>query len=228
MSKNAARGILLMAVLLAAFSAIAFVIPFAKNGVFWIAYLSGVFAILFQVYIFTSSFGKENARSRFYGFPVARMGIIYLVVQLIVSIAIIALAKTVPTWAAVVINILILAFALIGCITAETMRDEIIRQDGKLKNSVAGMRELQSVSATLADQCDDQNLKKELKKLADEFRYSDPVSSDKTKELEKELQSRIKDLQQAVDDGDAEEAKALCGRLSDCLRERNRICAVNK
>lgn len=228
MMREAKRGIVLLAILLAVFSVIAFVIPFPKNTVFWIAYLGGVFAILFQLYIFKSSFGKADARSRFYGFPIARLGIYYLVVQLIVSVAEIALSKFLPTWVVILINVLIMAFALIGCITTETMRDEIVRQDVKLKQNVSGMRELQSISAALVDQCNDEGLKKELKKLADEFRYSDPLSSDKTKELETELQKRFGDLQQAMTDGDVEGAKTLCGKLSDCLRERNRICALNK
>ena len=228
MKKNASRGIIIFAILLVVFSAIAFVIPFPKNGVFWIAYLCGVFAILFQIYIFKSSFGKEDARSRFYGFPIARLGIYYLVIQMIASIAEIALAKVLPAWVVIIINLLILAFALIGCITTETMRDEIARQDAKLKKDVTNMRELQSISAALIDQCSDDGLKKELKKLADEFRYSDPITSDKTRALEADLHSRIGDLQQAITDGDVEGAKALCSKLSSCLRERNRICSVNK
>ncbi len=228
MKKNAMRGIITLAVLFVAFTVIAFVIPFPKTTVFWIAYFCGVFAILFQVYIFKSSFEKEDARSRFYGFPIARLGVIYLVIQLIASIAEIALAKFIPAWIVIVVNVLILAITLIGCITAETMRDEIAKQDGKLKKSVYNMRELQSISATLVDQCDDMELKKELKKLADEFRYSDPLASDKTKPLEMDLQSRISELQQTIVDGDIEGARALCSKISGCLRERNRICALNK
>ena len=228
MNKNATRGILTLVILLAVFSVIAFVIPFPKNTAFWIAYICGVFAILFQLYIFKSSFGKEDARSRFYGFPIARLGIYYLVIQLIFSIAEIALSKILPVWVVIIINILILAFALIGCITTETMRDEIVRQDGKLKESVFNIRELQSISATLVDQCSDGELKQSLKKLAEGFRYSDPLSSDKTKALEAELQTKIGELQQAITDGDTDGAKELCEKLAGSLRERNRVCAINK
>ena len=228
MIKDEKRGQILLAVIFIVFTVIAFVIPFPKTITFWIAYLFGVFAILFQIYIFKTSFGKPDARSRFYGFPIARLGLIYLVIQLIASIIEIAVAKFIPAWVIIVINILILAFALIGCISAETMRDEIDRQDENLKRNVSNMRELQSLSATLSDQCNDEDLKKELKKLAEEFRYSDPISSDKTKALEADLQSRMRDLQQAVNDGDMEGAKALCSKLSACLQERNRVCALNK
>ncbi len=228
MSKNTTRGIISLVILLAVFSAIAFVIPFEKTTVFWIAYFCGVLAILFQVYIFYSSFGKENARSRFYGFPIARLGIYYLVIQLAVSIAEIALAKFIPAWVVIIINLIILAFALIGLITTETMRDEIVKQDNKLKKSVSNMRELQSISATLVDQTCDAKLKGLLKKVAEEFRYSDPISSEKTSELETDMKKQLDNLQQAVTEGDTANARELCEKLLGRLRERNRICSVNK
>ena len=228
MTKNASRGIMMLLILLAVFSVIAFVIPFPKNTVFWIAYVCGVFAILFQLYIFRSSFGQSDARSRFYGFPIARLGIYYLVIQLIVSVIEIALSKLLPTWVVVIINVLILAVALIGCITTETMRDEIATQDTKLKKSVSNMRELQSLTAVLPNQASDPELKKTLQKLVDEFRYSDPLTSEKTDPLEEDMRCQVGNLQQALVDGDVEGAKTLCLKLFDSLRERNRLCSLNK
>lgn len=228
MTKNASKGILTLLILLVVFSVIAFVIPFPKNTVFWIAYVCGVFAILFQLYIFKSSFGKTDARSRFYGFPIARLGIYYLVIQLAVSIVEIALSKFLPTWVVIIINVLILAVALIGCITTETMRDEIAAQDTKLKKSVSSMRELQSLATSLVNQSNDSELNKSLQKLADEFRYSDPLTADKTTEMEADMSLRLSDLQQALIDGDIIGAKSLCEKLLMCLRERNRVCALNK
>ena len=227
--KDNIRGWILIAVLFAAFTAIAFVIPFEKSTVFWVAYCCGVIAIMFQIYIFWTSFsGKGDARSRFYGFPIARLGVYYLVAQLIVSIIEIALAKFIPLWVVVLVNILLFVLAIIGCITAETMRDEIVRQDGRIKKSVANIRELQSLSSSIANRCNDEGLKQALKKLADEFRYSDPVTSDKTSEMELDMMAQLKDIQQAVVDGDIEAAGKLCSKLTGCLAERNRICSLSK
>ena len=228
MTRNASKGSLMLLILLAVFSVIAFVIPFPKNTVFWIAYACGILAILFQLYIFRSSFGKADARSRFYGFPIARLGIYYLVIQLIVSMIEIALSKLLPVWVVLIVNTLILAAALIGCITTETMRDEIAKQDAQLKARVSGLREMQSLAATMAGQCADETLKLKLQKLAEDFRFSDPVSSGKTAEVETNLLEGLKELQQALTDGDTKGAEALCGRLFAALAERNRICAVNK
>ena len=228
MKRNTKKAFIAIAILLAIFSVITFVIPFPKTNKFWFAYASGVFAILFQLYILKISLGKEDAKSRFYGFPIARLGVYYLVIQLIVSIAEIATAQFVPGWIFVVINVIIFCIALIGCITTETMRDEIVRQDDLLKQDVSNMRELQSISAALMDQTNDIELKALLKKLADDFRYSDPKTSEKTSELEADMKCRLGDLQQAITEGDIAGAKALCEKLTGCLRERNRICSVNK
>ncbi|MBR1820846.1 MAG: hypothetical protein IJ769_04410 [Clostridia bacterium] len=169
-----------------------------------------------------------DAKSRFYGFPIARIGVYYLAAQLVLSVVEMALAKVLPVWVLVLVNILLLAVALIGCITAVTMRDEIVRQDGQLKKDVSNMRELQSLSRALGSQCQDEALKSTLEKLADEFRYSDPVSCENTSELEADMRSQLGDIQQTLVEGDVDGAKKLCGKLAGSLAERNRICSVSK
>ncbi|MCR5296151.1 MAG: hypothetical protein K6E17_01965, partial [Clostridiales bacterium] len=199
------------------------------NLVFWVAYSFGVLAIILQVYIFHIAFtGEGTAKSRFYGFPIARIGIWFLAIQLVLSIVEIAFAKQIWLGAVIIVNLIALALVLIGCITAETMRDEIVRQDEQLKKDVTAMRELQSLSSTLVSQCGDEDLKKKLQKLADDFRYSDPVTSDATKELEEDLRTQMAGIQQAVADGDTEAAGKLCDKISGALAERNRICSISK
>lgn len=90
------------------------------------------------------------------------------------------------------------------------------------------MRELQSLTASLVNQTSDAELKKTLQKVADEFRYSDPLTSDKTSVMEEDMHSQISNLQQALIDDDVNNAKILCAKLLDSLRERNRLCSLNK
>lgn len=227
--KNSIRGLIVIAIALVVFSVVAFAIPFAHTTAFGVAYGFGALAILFQLYIFKASHaGDGDAKSRFYGFPIARLGVYYLVAQLVVSVIEMALARVIPTGVAVAINVLLLALAAVGCITMDAMRDEIIRQDGALKKNVGNMRELQSLSAALVGQCGDESLKPMLQKLADEFRYSDPVSSEKTQEIEEDMKAQLGDIQQVLVEGDSDSAKKLCGKLMGSLAERNRVCAVSK
>ena len=67
-----------------------------------------------------------------------------------------------------------------------------------------------------------------VKKLADDFRYSDPVSSDSTADIEKDLTAQMGDLQAAVIDGNAGEIKELCRKIGITLTERNRLCKLGK
>ena len=229
MKKNTVRGLIVLAILLVAFIAIAFAVPFARTTVFWLGFGFAVLAILFQLYIFKiAASANGDAKSRFYGFPIARIGVYYLVIQLVVSLVEMALAKVLPTWVALLINIILAAIAIIGCITVDTMRDEIVQQDGKLKKNVANMRELQSLSRALVAQCPEGEIKGIVEKLADEFRYSDPVSSDSTYDMEEDMRSQIGNIQQALVDSDFTGVKKLCAKLMDSLVERNRICSVNK
>ena len=67
-----------------------------------------------------------------------------------------------------------------------------------------------------------------IKALADEFRYSDPVSSDTIADAEADLAAAVDELQAAYIDGDSEAVAKLCRKASALLAERNRLCKLNK
>ncbi|MBR3032239.1 MAG: TIGR04086 family membrane protein [Clostridiales bacterium] len=229
MSKNGVRGYIVVAILLALFSVIAFAAPFSMTSTFWIAYVSGVIAILLQIYVFSISFSKgKGAKSKFYGFPIARIGVVYLIVQFALSIIEMIFADDIPAWVAIIINVIVFAIAAIGCIAADLVRDEVVRQDVQVKANISNIRSLQALSAGLPGMCSDEALKKDLQKLADEFKYSDPVSSDATKALEADMAVQLNDLKNALGNGDYDAARSYCGKLLSGLSERNRVCKLNK
>lgn len=228
MNRNRGRGLAVLAILLVVFSVIAFVVPFAKTAVFWIGYVCGVFAILFQAYLFRSAFADSQARSRYYGFPIARIGLIYLAAQMAVSIVEFALAGIVPNWAALIINVLLLAFALIGCVAAETARDEVVRQEEQGRKRTDVMQEMRSLTAALVNQCADPDLKKTMTKLAEKFRYSDPVSSEKTAAMETAMKEQIEVIRKSLTAGETDKARQECEKLLQALNERNRVCKASK
>ena len=227
--KNQVRMILVVLILLAVFSAAAFLLPVSHTPVFWVSYCVGVFAIVIQLFVQPYALGKgKDAKSKFYGFPLAKNAVVYMVVQVVLSLLFIVLSSTAPLWLAGLLYILLFAAAALGLIAADTMRDEIVRQDNKLKSDISCMTTLRSIVYPLADQCSDPEAKKNLQKLADEFRYSDPVSSGSLKAIESELETRMAALQMAVSEGDTEKINSLCREISITLTERNRLCKLNK
>lgn len=230
LTKNQTRILAVAAILLVAFNVITLIPPFfQKNGIFWLAWAFGNVAILMQLAVVKLAFpAGESARSKFYGFPIVRVGLIYLVIQLILSIVFMALAPVCPMWVPVVLFILLLAAALIGVIATDATREEVVRQDVQLKKDVNKMRGFQSLGNSLASQCADGEAGAEIKKLADQLRFSDPVSSDATAEIENELSALLEEIQRAVTEGDQPGATGLAKKAQAVLAERNRLCKLNK
>ena len=64
--------------------------------------------------------------------------------------------------------------------------------------------------------------------LAEEFRFSDPVSNAAISDAEADLAAAVDELQAAYVDGDKNAMAQLCCKISALLAERNRLCKLNK
>ena len=225
MKKDAVRGVVVLGVLLVLYILIAFLIPFVHTATFWVSFVFTLIAFgVVAASIYIAFVKNPDAKSRFYGFPIAKIGVIYGAVQLAAGLVLMALAAIVPAWIAVLVYAVALGAAVIGLVSAEAVVSEIHVQDAKLKNNVALMRSLQSKVNQIAAQSED----KGIKALAEEFRYSDPVSSDALAEIERDLAAVVDELQAAVVDGDGEATDKLCRKAAATLAERNRLCKLNK
>lgn len=223
------KGLVVLALLFVVYTLIVLAVPFAKGGMFWLTYLFTAAAFGVQVYVFKLSFEKEaGAKSKFYGFPIARVGVLYLAVQLVLGLVFMALDAVAPVWLALVLYLALLVAAAVGVIATDSIRDEVERQDTQLKKDVATMRALQSKAAALPARCEDAEAKSALEKLAEEFRYSDPVSAPALADLETDMAAIMEELSAAVTDGDNAAVLALCKKISATLAERNRLCKLNK
>jgi hypothetical protein len=225
MKKDTFRATAVAAITFVIYNLIAFVIPFAHNAAFWISYgfTLAAFAVVCAA-IYIAFIKNPDAKSRFYGFPIARIGVIYGGAQLVVSLVVMALALWIPWWIPVVVYAVGLGAAIIGLVSAEAVAEEIKTQDIKLKKDVTLMHSLQSKISQLASQTDNAGIKA----LAEEFRYSDPVSNDAITDAEADLAAAVDQLQAAFVDGDNEAMAQLCRKATALLAERNRLCKLNK
>lgn len=227
-NKSNIRFWVVLAILLLAYNAIVFLVPFAKTAVFWVSYAFTMVSFAVAAMSLVIAFRRPDARSRFYGFPIARIGVIYLLVQLVAGIVFMAVGKWVPLWLPTLLFVLALAAALVGLIGADMVVDEIHAQDEKLKKDVSTMRMLQSKVGQLSAQCENPDASRAVKSFAEELRFSDPVSGKESEEAEADLSALIDDLQQAVANSDAAGIISLCHRASGILAERNRLCKLGK
>lgn len=228
MKKDTLRGLIGLAVLWVLYVLVVFLIPFTKTAVFWVCFLFTMIAfVVVAASIYIAFCKKPDAKSKFYGFPIARIGVLYGIVQLVVGLLFMALGKWVPVWLAVLVSAIALGAAVIGLISADAVVEEIHIQDEKLKKDVSLMRGLQSKVNQMAAQCEEPAASA-VKEFAEELRYSDPVSGDALAEIERDLAAVVDELQQAVVEGDNASIRQLCRKARAVLAERNRLCKLNK
>ena len=228
MSKNRLRFYIVLIILFVVLSVIAFVMPFQKTVTFWLSYFFAVIAIAFQIYVYPKAFEGPSVKSKFYGFPLARVSTIYLIAQLVLSLIFMIAGKWIPAWISIILFVLLLGAAVIGFIAAEGVRDEVERQDVVHKANVSTMRALQSKAVFVASQCEDAETKKVLDTFSEALRFSDPVSRDALADIEENLTGLVEELGNAVLDKDFEAARSLCAKASTLLADRNRMCKLNK
>ncbi len=229
MKKNTVRALTLLVVFFVAYHVIAFAVPFPKTAAFWVSYAFTLVALFAQVYVMWVAFVQcKELKSVLYGVPIARIGICYLAAQTVLGLVFMATGATVPLWLVLVVSVALFGGAVAGFIAADSMRDEIVRQDVQLTKDVACMRALQSKADAILSQVDSGPVREAAGKLADDLRFSDPVSGPALREIEAELTACVDEIQKALTDGDSEGAVALLKRADTILLERNRLCKLNK
>lgn len=225
MKKDTVRAVVISVIVFLIYNLITFMVPFAHTAAFWISYGFTVAAFAVVLSAFYIAFMKNpDAKSRFYGFPIAVIGAVYGVAQLAVSFVAMLLAALIPWWIAVIVYAVGFGVAVIGLIGAQTSADEIRIQDSKQQSKTDLMRTLHSKVSLMALQSENTDIKA----LAEELRYSDPVSSDAIADIEAELLATVNELQAALADDNNDSATQICRKAIHVLAERNRLCKLNK
>lgn len=229
MKKQTIRTLVIFALLLVAYHLVVFIIPFERELNFWITYGFSMTAFA-EVYasVYIASINPTTSKSRFYGFPIMRIGFIYGGVQAVMTLLFMALGELLPWQLVLVVQALALIAAALSLIVTDSMADKILSQDAKLKKDVFLMRSVQSKLSQMVGFCEDAEAAAAVKALADEVRYSDPVSSPATQSAEADLVAIVDALQGAVADNDVPAIKELCRKTSAALSDRNRICKLSK
>ena len=229
MQKRQKQLLAILAIVAMVFTVAVFLIPFPKGGIFWIAYAAEIIALGLQIPFFKAAFDNaEELKSKVLGFPVFRVGYLYLGIQTAVSLALFALGFVpgFPVWLAALACLLVLAGGLICGISADIAHEEIAKAETVQKPDTALMQSLRTRSAVLVNRTEDAQLRKALESLAENFRFSDPVSSPMIAAQEAALEEAFDSLEKCISDPEA--AKKQCNIVAQRLAERNTACSQNK
>ena len=222
MKKNSTKGYVILGILFALVSIIAFAVPTAKTTTFWIAYVFTAAASAAQIGIWKTALGKEETlKSKFLGFPIVHIGIVYAVIQ-VIAFAVFMFVPTLPAWSAIVVYSIIASVSAVCMISADTGRNEIERVEAKVQKKAVYIRELQADIELSADNESDAAVKAALTQLAERIRFSDPMSSEQLADLESKISTKVAELKTASS------KLEIITELNSLLDERNKKCKISK
>jgi len=213
-------GLSVVLIILLAFSLVVFIAPFNRGAVFWLSYFFTVVAILGQLgFGYVTLHTGDSARSKFYGFPILRVGLIYLVAQLALCVVFMLFGRLVPLWIPFLIYVLLLCAAALGLIAADTVRGAVELVEERQTDNTAMMRYLrQTVESMRAAY-------PELDQVGNQLRFSDPVSTQSSRPYEDKLAEELQAFWNLPDEASRVRAK---NQMLELIAQRNAVCKSSK
>ena len=215
-------GYLLLAIILVVFAVVAFVAPFEKTPVFWVSFVFGLLAICFQIPLWNKALSGETLKSKFLGFPVLHIGIAYMIIQLIVSIIMMAVPG-IPLWIAIIVDVVILAISCALVTSGGVARTAIEDTEGKIQAKTSFIKSLKADVDILLSKETDSEVRDALRKLSDEIRFSDPMSNNALDNIEAEISDKLISVSAA-----GENKKNVISEISGLIKQRNIKCKALK
>ena len=204
--------------------------PFQKNNTTWVAFTFGCIAIIAGIIVTFMAFNKGmDVKSKVYRFPMFRLGYYYITIQLLLAVAlfIAEFFVDIPIWIPIVFGVALLGAFIIGTISIDNVRDIIVNQENKGNLNTEKMEKFRVDIKSLINMCTDEKTKNNVIKLLEEFNYSDPVSSESTKNIENEMSEMIVKISSQIKT-DQNTVNNSISELRQLLEKRNMICKMDK
>ena len=215
-------GYLILTIVLIVFAVAAFVAPFEKTPVFWVSFVFGLLAICFQIPLWNKALSGETLRSKFLGFPVLHIGIAYLIIQLIVSIIMMAVPG-IRLWIAIIVDVFILTITCVLITSGGVARSAIEETEEKIQEKTSFIKGLKADIDILLSKETDTKVKEALRKLSEETRYSDPMSNSALGSIEAEISEKMISFSTA-----GENKLNVISEISELIKQRNIKCKALK
>jgi len=203
----------------------------AEHGVsFWISYGFMMLSFLLTGLGFIMVRNKRVVPcDAFLGFSVHKHSAIYLVVCFVLSTVFMLLDSNDLTWEwPFVVQFIALVIHLIFYIACFFVQETVHTFEKQIKEANIFTTNLQSKAEFVSHKATDPAVKAAFKKLAEQIRFSDPVSTPKLESLEKQIKAQIKKGEHYATKNDNEKALLACEKASALLVERNMKCRALK
>lgn len=225
MGFNKKKGISTVAVLLvlAIFNAVAFLLPVERTLTFWLGYsfatVAAVLMLVSLIFLFDSAY-KEKM---FLRLPIVKVAWGYFILQTGIATWEIT-GFSAPYLPALIINSGLTGFFIVALLASSAAGETIEKQDAHIAQKTFFLKNIQGI--LLSIKTTDKELTEKLKKLSEDFRFSDPMSHSMLSELEQQIEAKVIMLKSEIKDKERATESIEC--ISDLLSERNQKCRLYK
>ncbi len=206
-------------------NALVFLIPFEKTTPVFIVWAGMILVYLLGGFSLVKATGKKSADAFLAGKRTMKTVAVWIVIQAVALAAAALLGTQLPIWAALAAEAVLLVLAAISLIRTDMTRSTVRKMDQDMNAVTADIKGLRAKAEALCNMNVDAETKKALKALADELRYTDPVSNQSTEQYE----SRIKTLLESIaHHEDPVERMELIRRATALVKERAAAAKASK
>lgn len=206
-------------ILFGIFTTVSFLLPLEHTASFWLGYFFALLALVILLLSLLFFFEKSVKEDRALNIPLIVTAWLYLVIQAGLSFKEMTIFPAGYT-AAVGINLILALLFTVIILSIAAVSSKIAKREEIVREKVSYIRDMRSQLERIST--DDSDLKTTLKKLAEDVRYSDPMSHSQLSTLEEELKSKVEELTNSTSDID--KSMTICTDIVNLLKERNDKC----
>ncbi len=169
---------------------LAFIIPFIRTAVYWIGLLCTVAMFCACALTFARAFRKgSNLESKLLGWPIFKVGYVALIVQINIGFTLMGLATLCSVQIAVIIEVAVFAISIFCMTVKDAAREAVTVAEMKVTDNTAAWKAIRARAAAVAAETGHP----EIKKLAEEIRYADPMPTTMDNEISQMLETLSSD-----------------------------------
>ena len=199
--------------------------------VFWFSYGFLMLAFVLQIAAILTGRFESGVESVFFGFPLVSVSLFYFIITAVLSLAfmiLVSVGVAVPFMLMFVLECLVLGLYAIAFIISLSHKNVVVEIDKNIKKNVFAIRTLVTDVECLAEAVEDSALKAKLNRLAEDIRYSDPMTNETVAELDLQMKDAIAELEVFVSEQDYSAAEAKIRQAQLIMSKRNKRLADSK
>ena len=193
----------------------------------WPIYGFAIAAFLIQLACGYVTFRNDDLKRTFLGMPILTVSSAATVLLAVVSLVFTNI-PVIPLWIGICVCCIILALSVIATIGAKASADYIETADATKVQAVSTIKTLTANASSLLAQTKSAEVRTITTKVYEVLRYSDPVSSSATVEVEQKLMGVFEEFKFAAKEENIADAETLAEELCNLVAERVEICKQMK